>query len=185
MSALGKFVKSALVAGAFTAATAAQSASVPLGSFTISGAADFTVTTTNPGSTNYPNSFLYEIVMGAYDQWVTFTLADTNPDGTPVRYKVWEDSADAVNSVQTGGTLLAYPYDGSKDYITDVVNSANIPFFKVLLKAGDQYVLEINKTAQNWSQISTGVSAVPLPGAIWMFGTALLGFLGFSSRRKV
>ena len=29
------------------------------------------------------------------------------------------------------------------------------------------------------------VSAVPLPGAIWMFGTALLGFLGFSSRRSV
>ena len=25
----------------------------------------------------------------------------------------------------------------------------------------------------------------PLPGALWMFGTALVGFMGFSSRRKI
>lgn len=28
-------------------------------------------------------------------------------------------------------------------------------------------------------------SPVPLPGALWLFGSALLGFMGFSSRRKV
>ena len=28
------------------------------------------------------------------------------------------------------------------------------------------------------------VSSVPVPAAIWLFGTALLGFLGFSQRRK-
>ncbi|GAA3981711.1 hypothetical protein GCM10022279_01630 [Comamonas faecalis] len=28
-------------------------------------------------------------------------------------------------------------------------------------------------------------SPTPLPGALWLFGSALAGFLGFSSRRKV
>jgi len=29
------------------------------------------------------------------------------------------------------------------------------------------------------------VSAVPVPAAIWLFGTALIGFVGFSRRRKI
>ena len=29
------------------------------------------------------------------------------------------------------------------------------------------------------------VNPVPLPGALWLFGSALLGFMGFSGRRKV
>ena len=31
----------------------------------------------------------------------------------------------------------------------------------------------------------TGVSAVPVPAAIWLFGTGLLGLIGFSRRNKV
>jgi hypothetical protein len=30
-----------------------------------------------------------------------------------------------------------------------------------------------------------GVSPVPIPGAIWLFGTALMGFISMSNRRKV
>ena len=29
------------------------------------------------------------------------------------------------------------------------------------------------------------ISPVPIPGAIWLFGTALVGFISMSSRRKV
>ena len=34
----------------------------------------------------------------------------------------------------------------------------------------------------NWA---TGPSPVPVPASVWLFGTALLGFIGFSSRSKV
>jgi len=32
--------------------------------------------------------------------------------------------------------------------------------------------------------IVTEISSVPIPGAIWLFGTALVGLVGFSKRRK-
>jgi hypothetical protein len=33
--------------------------------------------------------------------------------------------------------------------------------------------------------ISTNIAAVPLPGAVWLFGSGLLAFLGVASRRKL
>ena len=35
----------------------------------------------------------------------------------------------------------------------------------------------------NWS--SEIVSAIPIPAAVWLFGTALVGFIGFSRRRNI
>ena len=34
-------------------------------------------------------------------------------------------------------------------------------------------------------EIVRGISAVPVPAAVWLFGTALIGFVGMSRRRKV
>ncbi|WP_445370993.1 hypothetical protein ACH518_17365 [Methylomonas sp. HW2-6] len=42
--------------------------------------------------------------------------------------------------------------------------------------AGQNYMLTIN---------NTGVSAVPLPGAVWMFGSALLGFTALGRKKPV
>ena len=57
-----------------------------------------------------------------------------------------------------------------------------IPLYAYLLSAG-QYVLEIG-TLPDQSTVANKISAVPLPGALWLFGSALLAFLGISSRRK-
>ena len=35
-----------------------------------------------------------------------------------------------------------------------------------------------------FDNVSLSVSAVPVPAAVWLFGTALLGLIGFSKRRK-
>jgi hypothetical protein len=41
------------------------------------------------------------------------------------------------------------------------------------------------KHARNTAEyLSASISAVPVPGAVWLFGTALLGLVGFSKRRK-
>lgn len=56
--------------------------------------------------------------------------------------------------------------------------------FHYALPAGQQPTLAI-QAAPAKPSVDVAVAAVPLPGALWMFGTAWLGFLGLVSRRKV
>ena len=41
------------------------------------------------------------------------------------------------------------------------------------------------KDLSHFSIYTSGISAVPVPAAVWLFGTALIGFIGFSRRTKV
>lgn len=56
------------------------------------------------------------------------------------------------------------------------------PLHSYLLSAGE-YVLKVGTLSEQHTAPSR-MSDVPLPGAIWLFGSALLAFLGISSRRK-
>jgi hypothetical protein len=42
-----------------------------------------------------------------------------------------------------------------------------------------------SKNFEEWGAAGLGVSAVPVPASAWLFGTALLGFIGISRRTKV
>jgi hypothetical protein len=57
------------------------------------------------------------------------------------------------------------------------------PLHSYLLSAG-QYVLQVGTLSEQYTAPSK-ITDVPLPGAIWLFGSALLAFLGISSRRKL
>jgi hypothetical protein len=72
-----------------------------------------------------------------------------------------------------------------------VTNGSAAPFFWILDVTGNVYAditlhgVSLSNagsmlTASNWSP----VSAVPVPAAIWLFGTALIGLVGFSKRSK-
>jgi len=52
-------------------------------------------------------------------------------------------------------------------------NNINSLVFDSLSGAGDQY----------WGVDNINVSAVPVPAAAWLFGSALLGFFGFSRKK--
>lgn len=125
-----------------------------------------------PGA--YQQSYDYQIIGSGAD--TTFSLVQTEPDRTQVRYFLYEDT----------GTALTLLYE-TNPVLRDIANTstASFPFFSWFLAAGSEYVLRINKTQQGWDSISTQISAVPLPGAALLFGTALAGFFGFSNRRKV
>lgn len=129
----------------------------------------------------YQSFYDYEII-GTGGQ-TTFTLVDAVPDTLQVRYFVYEDSNDTEGEIGLGTKLLE-----TVPYITDISNTSTSasPFFSLFLAAGEQFVLRINKNVDGgWDSISTQISAVPLPGAALLFGTALAGFFGFSNRRKV
>lgn len=186
MPTLGQLVKSAFVAGAFAVATAASAVSVtPIASYNVAGGLNQNITTTKIATPSYVQNYFYELVAGAHDLLTTFTLVGTSSPTVPVRYFLWEDTNATVGASDIHAI-------GQPDHVADSgVLLETVPYltvgqsFQYTLEAGKQYLLQIQKTATNWSSIETNVSAVPLPGALWMFGTALLGFLGFSSRRKV
>ena len=45
----------------------------------------------------------------------------------------------------------------------------------------DEFGNNVNPTPSNWV---TGPSPVPVPAAVWLFGTALIGLVGFSRRKR-
>jgi hypothetical protein len=157
---------------------AAQAAVVPI---------EQTLNLTNPegslvfniatnGGASATTSFYQLIVDPSWTTPTKFTTFSTEPTGTFASYSLFTD-IDASTSTSNTGTLLG---NFSQQ---DVPGNNLIPFFTFLLTAG-QYVLQIN-TLPGQMNVSTNIAAVPLPGAMWLFGSALLAFLGMSARRKL
>jgi hypothetical protein len=175
-----KLKKLALALGtaAALAASGSQAATVPAATFVLSPGANYTVLT--PYFTNTPDttSFFYELINGTVSALLTTVrLIDTIPDSNTINYSVYLDAAAAPGLVDTsGGTVLTGSF----------TDSTPNPFFNFLASGSTQYVLELSKVAGETTFASVAnISAVPLPGALWLFGSALLGFLGFSNRRKI
>lgn len=137
-----------------------------------------------PNSQPYSANYFYELVVNAFNSLTTFVLGGTSNETVPVRYYLWQDANPALGAAQIAA--IGSPDMGvSQGALTETVPYLTVgQNFHYSLPQG-QYVLQIQKTASGWESITTKVSAVPLPGALWMFGAALVGFVGFSSRRKL
>lgn len=152
--------------------TAGHAATLNVASYSFPG--NYEIVTTSEFS-NATDRAYYELVNTGGATLATVTLIDTNPEDRLVSYAVYEDSNTTVGQVTTGGALV-----GGATIAEDSVT----PFFTFLMAAGGHYILELARTSNGLGGVTTGVSAVPLPGAVWLFGSALLGFLGWSSRRR-
>jgi hypothetical protein len=130
------------------------------------------------GLANSATTSYYELIVDP--SWsgtnTKFTTFSAEPVGTNASYSLFTDTNGASLAGNTGALLTSWSQ-------TDVPGNNLIPFFATLLTAG-QYVLQIN-TLPGQMNVSTNIAAVPLPGALWLFGSAVLGFLGFTSRRKL
>ncbi len=89
-------------------------------------------------------------------------------------YALWEDSNPALNEIQISNLF--------RPVHLDVIGLAGLISWAV--DSSKQYVLRIDPAGGAGAVATSSVSAVPLPGALWLFGSALLGFLGLSNRRK-
>lgn len=116
----------------------------------------------------------YELVVGSSDALTSVTMLDVEPDTKSVEYSLFADLNNTLgaSSINDPGSLLKV-----------VANDVGL-VFSYLLLAGQQYVLMV-APHNNTTYTQTNISAVPLPAAAWLFGTALIGFITMSSRRKV
>lgn len=171
-----KTVKKALAAAVISVACgSAMASSVPTGTINVYSGMSPVIKATNDPHTN-PS--YYELNVTDTENVLTFfTLVDTNTEQRTVDYWLYNDADAAVNSYALGSELT------HKTYV-DMLGDGFGGTFSQLLTAGAQYVLKIAVSGGATAfSASTQVSAVPLPAAAWLFGSALLG-LGLFRRRK-
>jgi len=71
----------------------------------------------------------------------------------------------------------SFIYDFDESYLFDV-NPSHTYELNIFAKSLSFQV------ARTDTALQTELSAVPIPAAFWLFGTALIGLVGFSKRRK-
>ncbi len=169
-------IRAALAVGALALASSqafASSVSVTAG-----------MTTVEVGTTNLAAGFnpsYDELVVGAgYSGFLgTYvTLVDTSPELQSVTYNIWNDTNGTAGLYSAGATLI-----DTWTFI-DLLGAGTSTHF-VSLAENTQYVLEMIASGTGPANHSTSeVSAVPLPAAAWLFGSALLGFGALRRKQK-
>ncbi len=126
---------------------------------------DLSVSLNFTSPTGFVESFLFDLGL-------TTTPNTSDPDA----------SADVVNFDNTVPSNF-FSYDGT-DYTLEFLG------FGTLVGGGftlqDSFLVREGESAsvELLGRITSTPSAVPVPAAVWLFGTALIGLLGFGKRRK-
>ena len=90
----------------------------------------------------------------------------------------------AANGITSGATATVDP----EFLLFDIALSGSNTFDLLIaaLNSGDlRAAIHVGSYANGGSEKFSSVPAVPVPAAVWLFGTALIGFVGFSRRTKV
>ncbi len=119
------------------------------------------------------NLINYQVITASGQRFLNIDLlSSSNKPDTSSGYRLWEDSNSATDKITFGDELQGRT-------VIDLLGAISWA-----VEGGKQYILRINPLGGPDVTATSSVSAVPLPGALWLFGSALLGFLGLSNRRK-
>ncbi len=172
----------ALIAAAAFASGAASANPIPVAnSYTLTPGTNFNF----PVSAGYPfisnnlsgTQWFQLLVNPTYNVLTTFNLISTVPGGRIVSWNLYTDVNPSLGFVDP-----ASPVAGG--YTQDL--PGNTFMFTALLTAGNQYALSLDPDTSLGpiAYADINVSNVPLPAAIWLFGSALFGFISLSNRRR-
>ena len=106
------------------------------------------------------------------------TLVDSSPELQSITYNIWNDTNGTVGLFSAGATLI------DTWTVVDILGAATSTHLFSLAE-NTQYVLEMIASGTTPASHTTSqISAVPLPAAAWLFGSALLGFGALRRKQK-
>ena len=157
-------IRAALVAGALVLASAQASAS----SVNLSANGDYYASDFLP-----PSPATVTITVSGSVSGAVFKLADTLVDGYTVDYQLYDSGMNAVGASWT-----------MTDLGVTSLNLAQAGVYRAL-STGTYYLqYAFNNGDPLAIGVTTQISAVPLPAAAWLFGSALLGFGAMRRKQK-
>lgn len=71
----------------------------------------------------------------------------------------------------------------SETHLPDAYDPDSVAGYRFAVGSGDQEAWDGSYKMYAWAVRPGDVSAVPVPGAVWLFGSGLLGLLGFKKRK--
>ncbi len=121
--------------------------------------------------TSFSHEYIFSVV--ADTTFAISTTIENTLGGLSSAFTV--NMYDLSNSIDLGTTAL----------ILDAPNNNKSATVGLNMIAGDSYMITLagdTGTSENTANYTMKLQVVPVPAAVWLFGTALLGLLGF--RRK-
>ena len=123
-------------------------------------------------------------------------LLQEDPGGNAHNASIWsyDLSGDSLTKIfthdaalfgtVTGGTVVAGTITNDEES-SGVIDVSDILGYRSYLMVTQNHLANTNPLLVEGGQLQLVTpSAVPVPGAVWLFGSAIMGFLGFTRRNK-
>lgn len=121
-------------------------------------------------------------VLLAEGSGVDFTLDKLSPGNLPGHQPIGFNAAFGTESIPGIANAI-----GEGEILTVTILTLLFPEFTAALADDFRIGLHVHRFADGGSEsfVTAPLSPVPVPAAFWLFGTALIGFIGMSRRTKV
>jgi hypothetical protein len=174
-----------VVTSAFYGSQANANLTTPLGTIP----SLFSYTTTNTGSDSiFTDIWTFQVAANALlnDSQSSTGITGLYTQGVDLTSVKLFDGASLVATGTLTAAVTVVPTTPALTITNYFENLSNI-----VLTTGHQYTLQVQGNylgtvgGSYTGTLSTSPSAVPVPAAIWLFGSALAGFIGFNRRRPL